>query len=294
MKYPQRFDRLFHKLGTSNESDFTTATLAGFKLIFIPLATLQDKTATKEQKEYAVARDVLTEIIALGGYLGITKAFKTYATAPLCKKYYKKKAELIEAGKIEGLDKSKVSKQDLDTLKNINSKDLKEVASDINYREAGKKVATPEQTKSFEKLENAVKRINEAWPDNAREAKTWAGKKFQGFKDLFSSKLKLSSPADLYKDTRVSLSHVVICTLALTFIPYVCNLIITPVMEQYKKRQGKNKQELTPAKKLDAYPSHHAKLNEVKKPQNPQENVNFGNYYNNPTSRTLGNMRVGS
>ncbi len=101
-------------------------------------------------------------------------------------------------------------------------------------------------------------------------------------------------PDDLYKDIRVSLSHAVICTLALTFIPILCNVIITPVMKKYKDLKGKNNETMTPVKNLDPYPSHHSSeaLNNLKKPEKIQEkNVNFGNYYN---IGTLGNMRVGS
>ena len=287
MKVPKKLEKVFHKLGFSNESDFTTATLAGFKLIFFPLVTMGDKKASKEQKEYAIARDVLTEIIALCGYLGITKLFKEYATAPLCSKHYKKKAELIEDGKIKGLDKSKISQADLDILKNINNRDFKQVAKDMKYRDPAKLKATAEQKQAFQKVQDAVKRINEAWPNNAVEAKTKIGKAFQGFKDLFSSKLKLSVPDELYKNVRVSLSHVVICTLALTFIPYVCNLIITPVMKKFKGIQDKKDKTFTTPEKLDVYPSHHQ--TEINKP-NKGKDVKFGSYYGH---KNIGNMRVG-
>ena len=66
-----------------------TATLAAFKLIFIPIGTMSDKKSTKEQKNYAVTRDLLTESVALTGYIGITKALKNNLTGPICSKYYK-------------------------------------------------------------------------------------------------------------------------------------------------------------------------------------------------------------
>ncbi len=120
MQVPKNLKKIFHKLGTSNESDFTTATLAGFKLLFVPLATMNDKKATKEQKEYAITRDVLTEIIALTGYLGITKAVKTLAPAPLCKQYYKNKLKFIE----KNLNESIFRPEDLKMLRDIGKEDI--------------------------------------------------------------------------------------------------------------------------------------------------------------------------
>ena len=86
-------DKIITRLGKSNDSEIVTATLAAFKLIFIPISTMSDKKTSKEQKEYAVKRDLLTEVVALAGYLGITKVVKNNLSAPICKKYYSSKAK---------------------------------------------------------------------------------------------------------------------------------------------------------------------------------------------------------
>ena len=55
-----RFDKILTQLGTNNSSQIATAVLAGFKMIFLPVATATDKTATPDQKKYTIIRDIKT------------------------------------------------------------------------------------------------------------------------------------------------------------------------------------------------------------------------------------------
>lgn len=84
-------EKVFHKLGTANDSEITTATIAAFKLCFVPLGIALDKKANESQKEYAILRNTLTELIALASYLGVTKIIKDRLPSPICKKYYAEK-----------------------------------------------------------------------------------------------------------------------------------------------------------------------------------------------------------
>lgn len=84
-------EKVFHKLGTANDSEITTATIAAFKLCFVPLGIALDKKANESQKEYAILRNTLTELIALTAYLGITKIVKNRLPNPICKRYYAEK-----------------------------------------------------------------------------------------------------------------------------------------------------------------------------------------------------------
>ena len=52
--FNSKVDKIITRLGTSNDSEITTATLAAFKLLLIPLSTLSDKKTSKEQKKYAL------------------------------------------------------------------------------------------------------------------------------------------------------------------------------------------------------------------------------------------------
>jgi len=49
-KLPKTLEKLFYNLGTNNSSEIATAILAGFKMIFIPMATANDKKISPEQK----------------------------------------------------------------------------------------------------------------------------------------------------------------------------------------------------------------------------------------------------
>lgn len=185
-------DKIITRLGKSNDSEIVTATLAAFKLIFIPISTMSDKKTTKEQKEYAIKRDLLTELVALAGYLGVTKVFKNNATAPICKKYYKDKAKkLIQDGKLD------INSDEYNALINIPAKDIKLHAMN-SFLDDNKKMYTPSQKENIQKIENVVKKFPEL----------------------------LRKPDSLYIDTKKTLSHICVCTLALTVIPFVTNKIL--------------------------------------------------------------------
>ena len=47
-------DKILTRIGSSNDSEIVTASLAAFKLIFIPVATMSDKEITLKQKAYAI------------------------------------------------------------------------------------------------------------------------------------------------------------------------------------------------------------------------------------------------
>lgn len=195
-------DNIITKLGKSNDSEIVTATLAAFKLIFIPISTMSDKKTTKEQKEYAIKRDLLTEIVALAGYVSITKAVKNNLTAPICKKYYSQKAkELNQAGKLD------INSEDFQILNNACAKSIKASAMD-SLSGNGTKICTNEQKENIKKLENVVEK----------------------FANI------LQKPDDLYLNTKKTISHVCVCMLALTVIPFVTNKILALIAKNNSKK----------------------------------------------------------
>lgn len=206
MKYfDQILDKIIVRLGRSNDSEIVTATLAAFKLFFIPISTMSDKKTTKEQKEYAIKRDFLTELVALAGYIGVTKIFKNNATAPICKKYYSNKAKkLVAEGRLD------VNSSDYNILTNISSKDIKAKATNALLGD-NKSLYTDNQKENINKLESVIKK----------------------FPDI------LRMPDDLYIDTKKTLSHICVCTLALTVIPFVTNKILE-IMKTANKKDNKN------------------------------------------------------
>lgn len=201
--FNEALDKIITRLGRSNDSEIVTATLAAFKLIFIPISTMSDNKTTKEQKEYAIKRDFITELVALAGYIGITKAFKNNATAPICKKYYKDKAKkLIKEGRLD------INSDDYNILTNISSKDIKTHAMN-SFLDENKKIYGENQKENIAKLESVIEK----------------------FKDV------LRKPDDLYIDTKKTLSHVCVCTLALTVIPFITNKILKVVSNTNKENK---------------------------------------------------------
>jgi hypothetical protein len=195
-------DNIITKLGKSNDSEIVTATLAAFKLIFIPISTMSDKKTSKEQKEYAIKRDLFTEIVALAGYVGITKAVKNNLTAPICKKYYSLKAkELNKAGKLD------INSEDFKILNNACAKSIKASAMDSLPGSTIKR-CTNEQKENIKKLENVVAK----------------------FADI------LQKPNDLYLNTKKTISHACVCILALTIIPFITNKILALIANSNTKK----------------------------------------------------------
>ena len=202
-------DKTIVRLGKSNDSEIVTATLAAFKLIFIPIGTLSDKKSTKEQKRYTVTRDLLTESVALTGYIGITKALKNNLTGPICSKYYKQKAKEL---------KNNLSDDEFHFLSKIDRNAIKYNAmSEFSGKDA--KVFSDNQKEIIQKLEGIVKRFPE----------------------------KLQNPKDLYLNTKKTLSHLTVCTLALTLIPFVTNKILE-VMSKSKTKEIAKKPDENPKK----------------------------------------------
>ena len=196
------FDNIITKLGKSNDSEIVTATLAAFKLVFIPISTISDKKTSKEQKEYAIKRDLLTEIVALAGYVGITKAVKNNLTAPVCKKYYSQKAkELSKAGKLD------INSEDFQILNNADTKSIKASAMD-SLTGNGIKTCTNEQKEHIKKLENVVEKFADT----------------------------LQKPNDLYLNTKKTISHTCVCLLALTVIPFITNKILALIAKNNSKK----------------------------------------------------------
>ena len=118
-----KIDNILTTLGTNNSSQIATAVLAGFKMIFLPLATATDKTASQEQKTYTIIRDIIMEALALVTYIGVTGQIQKHATAPICKAYYKDKAKKLEK---TGL----LTPEELEFLRNIDSKKIKMAGED--------------------------------------------------------------------------------------------------------------------------------------------------------------------
>ena len=140
-------DKILLHLGKSNDSEIVTASLAAFKLIFIPIATMSDKKTSKKQKEYAIKRDFITECVALAGYLGITKAIKNNLTGPICAKYYKEKAKtLIENNKLN------INDDDYNSLLNVDPKTIKKSIKEKSLNQNEKSY--------LDSLENIAKRFS--------------------------------------------------------------------------------------------------------------------------------------
>ena len=196
-------DKIITRLGTSNDSEICTAALAAFKLIFIPFATMSDKKSTKEQKNYALTRDFLTEGVALAGYIGITRVVKNNLTAPICAKYYKEKAhDLVKQKKLD------INSVDYKILTNIDKAALKNHAMNEFLDENAKKF-TKNQTEHIEALENIISKFS-----------------------------NIQNPKDLYINTKKVISHVSVCILALTLIPYITNKLIY-VLSKVKSQDSK-------------------------------------------------------
>ncbi len=207
MKFINNFvDKLITRLGSSNDSEIVTALLAAFKLVFIPIATLSDKKSTKEQKEYALKRDFLTESTALLGYIGVTKAVKNSLTAPVCAKYYKNQADKFVKNGM--LDKNSRSYQ---ILTNVDKKSLKNHAVKDISKNAAKNYSF-EQKENIKNLENVIKTLPE----------------------------KIQNPKELYLNTKKTISHLCVCVLALSVIPFATNKILQISNDLQNKKTGKN------------------------------------------------------
>ena len=251
----KRIDNILTKLGTNNSSQIATAVLAGFKMIFLPIATATDKTASPEQKKYTIIRDIIMEGLALVTYIGVTGQIQKHATSPICSLYYKNKAKQIENGSIKPAQE--LSKDEIDFLKSVDSKKIKEAGNDFltqispNHKEISK------ETKIYiDKLSNIIEKINgdkdstvkcsfDQYVTDLKNTSTISEQKsslLKDFKSATKESIKVLKPTKVFQNTRIALSQLSVWALALAIIPPLCNAIIGPFMktiDQTKKTTRK-------------------------------------------------------
>lgn len=235
---PNKIETWFYKLGTNNSSQIATAILAGFKMFFIPLASLKDKKASPEQRRYAATRDFITEVFAVTMYTGITGMAQKTLTVPICKHYFARKAKLIENGKIKGVS---LSKEEINTLKNVNSKFLNEVGLqeissyiDKNGQRVLKYKASDEALEYVKNVGKITAKLQKVWKELPQN------NIFQKLRNSFSSQSKIQNPVDVFKNTRINISQISIWILALSVIPALCNIAIKPVLKCMNKNSNQN------------------------------------------------------
>ena len=148
-----KIDNILTTLGTNNSSQIATAVLAGFKMIFLPIATATDKTASPEQKTYTIIRDIIMEGLALITYIGVTGQIQKHATAPICRAYFKSKAKKLESTGI-------LAPEELDTLRNVDAKKLKMAGEDyLNRLSPNRKKLPAEISQYIERLNKIVEKL---------------------------------------------------------------------------------------------------------------------------------------
>lgn len=296
-------------LGTNNSSQIATGVLAGFKMFFIPLATSKDKKATHEQKTYTIARDVITEGLALTTYLGVTALVQKFTTSPICKMYYKNKANKIETGKLKSAEQ--LTKEELDFLKNVDTKKLDEIGmSFITEKKSKPRIASAEAIEYSKQFDSIVSKINgKSVKTNSVDLKDFVadlskngiqkGKKgisvlVNDFKNAAKGSVEIMDAKNLFKNTRISMSQVSVWVLALAVIPPLCNLIITPVMKKWKEWKDKKNPVAKNGIDINTMQKNETSttLTSVTKPDlQKSKDIKFErNYYN---MSNLGNMRVG-
>lgn len=245
-----RFDRILTQLGTNNSSQIATAVLAGFKMIFLPVATATDKTATPDQKKYTIIRDIIMEGLALGTYIGVTGQIQKHATSPICSMYYKNKAKKIEAGKINPL--VALNQDEIEFLMNVDSKKIKEAGNDFLTQISSKRKVMSEETRKYiEKLEGIINKINGETKETVKETldnfvknelnsqnkvKAPSSSLFADIKSAAKGANKVLNPLKVFQNTRIALSQLSVWTLALIIIPPMCNAIIGPMMKSFGKK----------------------------------------------------------
>lgn len=230
-----KFDNILTTLGTNNSSQIATAVLAGFKMIFLPIATATDKNATPEQKTYTIIRDVIMEGLALTTYIGVTGQIQKHATAPICKAYYKDKAKKLEK---TGL----LTQEELNTLRNVDSKKIKMAGEDFLNRLSPNRKKLPDEVHQYiEKLDKIVEKAEgksekplkqsladfvSALKNNKPDIKTTGSEK------AAKNSVEMLKPLKVFHNTRIALSQLSVWILAVAIIPPLCNAIIAPVMKK--------------------------------------------------------------
>jgi predicted house-cleaning noncanonical NTP pyrophosphatase (MazG superfamily) len=219
-----KIDNILTTLGTNNSSQIATAVLAGFKMIFLPLATATDKTASQEQKTYTIIRDIIMEALALVTYIGVTGQIQKHATAPICKAYYKDKAKKLEK---TGL----LTPEELEFLRNIDSKKIKMAGEDFLNRLSPNRKKFPEEVQQYieklneivEKVEDFVSELNVSKPNVVTKE---TGKATQ-------KGVEVLKPLKVFQNTRIALSQLSVWILAVAIIPPLCNAVIAPIMKKF-------------------------------------------------------------
>ena len=233
-----KIDNILTTLGTNNSSQIATAVLAGFKMIFLPIATATDKTASPEQKTYTIIRDIIMEGLALITYIGVTGQIQKHATAPICRAYFKSKAKKLES---TGL----LTQEELDTLRNVDSKKLKMAGEDYLNRLSPNRKKLPAKISQYierlnkivekiegesekplkQSLENFVSGLKKGVPsDSVEKAAKEAGK------------VEVLKPLKAFCNTRIALSQLSVWILAVAIIPPLCNAMIAPIMKKFSPK----------------------------------------------------------
>lgn len=229
-----KIDNILTTLGTNNSSQIATAVLAGFKMIFLPIATATDKTASPEQKTYTIIRDIIMEGLALITYIGVTGQIQKHVTAPICKAYYKDKANKLEK---MGL----LTQEELDTLRNVDSKKIKMAGEDFLNRLSPNRKKLPEEVSQYiEKLNGIVEKVEGKSEKPLKQTleDCVAGLKkavpTDNVKNIAkeTGKVEILKPLKVFHNTRIALSQLSVWVLAVAIIPPLCNAIISPIMKK--------------------------------------------------------------
>ena len=233
-----KIDNILTTLGTNNSSQIATAVLAGFKMIFLPIATATDKTASPEQKTYTIIRDIIMEGLALITYIGVTGQIQKHATAPICKAYFKSKAKKLES---TGL----LTQDELDTLRNVDSKKLKMAGEDyLNRLSPNRKKLPAEISQYIERLNKIVEKLE---GESEKPLKQSLENFVSGLKKGVPSdsvekaakeagKIEVLKPLKAFCNTRIALSQLSVWILAVAIIPPLCNAMIAPIMKKFSPK----------------------------------------------------------
>ncbi|MBO5446569.1 hypothetical protein J6A34_03580 [bacterium] len=233
-----KIDNILTTLGTNNSSQIATAVLAGFKMIFLPIATATDKTASPEQKTYTIIRDIIMEGLALITYIGVTGQIQKHATAPICRAYFKSKAKKLESTGI-------LTPEELDTLRNVDAKKLKMAGEDyLNRLSPNRKKLPAEISQYIERLNKIVEKLE---GESEKPLKQSLENFVSGLKKSVPSdsvekvakeagKVEVLKPLKAFCNTRIALSQLSVWILAVAIIPPLCNAMIAPIMKKFSPK----------------------------------------------------------
>lgn len=258
-----KIDNILTTLGTNNSSQIATAVLAGFKMVFLPIATATDKTATSEQKTYTIIRDIIMEALALITYIGVTGQVQKHATAPICKAYYKDKAKKLEKTGI-------LTQDELNTLRNVDSKKIKMAGEDYLNRLSPNRKKLPEEVGQYiEKLNKIVEKIEGNSEKPSKQSLEDFVSGLKNNKPNITPKeagkpaknaIEVLKPLKVFHNTRIALSQLSVWILAVAIIPPLCNAVISPIMKKIGSKKDNiidkkpvEKQALNPKPEIQTY-----------------------------------------